>query len=201
MSRFVFMSRIKVNGEETASGYGFNPDDLSAPQDPYAISKLNAKNGPLQITSKTGLEVIIIRPPLAYGPGVKGNFASLIRWINRGWPLPLGAINKCRSMLALENLVSFTALCADIEASPGAKNQIFLVSDEEDFSTSELLRKIGKVHGLNSHLFPMPVGVIQFEARLMNAVSLTDRLLGSFVIDRSKARDTLGWHPICIMDE
>lgn len=199
--RFVFMSTIKVNGEETAPGCRFNADDLTNPHDPYAISKCEAENGLLEIARKTGLEIIIIRPPLVYGPGVKGNFASLIRWINRGWPLPLGAIHNRRSMLALENLISFAALCADIEASPNVKNQIFLVSDGEDVSTSELLRKIAKAYGRNSHFLPLPVWGIRFAARLMNNKSLADRLLGSLVIDDSKAREMLGWRPPVTMDE
>ena len=199
--RFVFMSTIKVNGEETAPGCRFKPDDLKNPQDPYAVSKCEAENGLLEIARKTGLEVIIIRPPLVYGPGVKGNFALLIRWINSGWPLPLGAIHNRRSMLALENLVSFAALCADIEASPNVKNQIFLVSDGEDVSTSELLRKIAKAYGRNSRLLPLPVGGIRFAARLMSKASIADRLLGSLVIDDSKAREMLGWRPPVTMDE
>ena len=199
--RFVFMSTIKVNGDETAPGCRFKPDDLTNPQDPYAVSKCEAENGLLEIARKTGLEVIIIRPPLVYGPGVKGNFALLIRWINSGWPLPLGAIHNRRSMLALENLVSFAALCADIEASPNVKNQIFLVSDGEDVSTSELLRKIAKAYGCNSHLLPLPVGGIRFAARLMSKASIADRLLGSLVIDDSKAREMLGWRPPVTMDE
>lgn len=199
--RFVFMSTIKVNGEETVPGCRFKPDDLTAPQDPYAISKWEAENGLLEIARKTGLEVVIIRPPLVYGPGAKGNFASLIRWINRGVPLPLGAIHNCRSMLALENLVSFAALCADIEASPNAKNQVFLVSDGEDVSTSELLRRVAKAYGRNSRLLPVPVGLLWFAARLIGKASLAHRLLGSLVIDGSKAREMLGWRPPVTMDE
>ena len=199
--RFVFMSTIKVNGEETAPGCRFNPDDLSAPQDPYAISKCEAENGLLEIARKTGLEVIIIRPPLVYGPGVRGNFAYLIRWVNKGWPLPLGAIHNRRSMLALENLVSFAALCADSKASPNAKNQIFLVSDGEDVSTSELLRKVAKAYGRNSYLLPLPAGGVRFAARLINKEFLADRLLGSLLIDGSKAQEMLGWSPPFTMDE
>jgi nucleoside-diphosphate-sugar epimerase len=199
--RFVFMSTIKVNGEETIRGCRFKPDDLPVPHDPYAISKWEAENVLLEISQKTGLEVVIIRPPVVYGPRVEGNFASLIRWINRGVPLPLGAIHNCRSMIALENLVSFAALCADAEASPNAKHQTFLVSDGEDVSTSELLRKVAKAYGRNSYLIPVPVGLIRFAARLMNKASLADRLLGSLVIDGSKALELLGWKPVVSMDE
>lgn len=199
--RFVFMSTVKVNGEETAPGCRFKPDDLTAPQDAYAISKLEAEIGLLEIARKTGLEVVIIRSPLVYGPEVKGNFASLVRWVNTGLPLPLGAIRNCRSMLSLENLVSFVALCADIEASPNAKNQVFLVSDGEDISTSELLRRVMKAYGCNTQLLPIPTGVIRFAARLINKAPLADRLLGSLVIDGSKARELLGWSPPLTMDE
>lgn len=199
--RFVFMSSIKVNGERTAPGCYFNPNDVSAPQDPYAISKLEAENGLLEIARKTRLEVIILRPPIVYGPGVKGNFASLIRWIDRGWPLPLGAIHNHRSMLALENLVSFTALCADIEASPNAKNQIFLLSDGEDVSTTELLRKIARAYGRKSRLVPLPAAAIRLLARMTNKASLADRLLESLVINGSKAHEMLGWSPPLTMDE
>ena len=199
--RFVFISTIKVNGEETAPGCRFKPDDLTAPQDPYAISKWEAENGLLEIARKTGLEVVIIRPPLIYGPGVKGNFVSLIQWVKSGMPLPLGSIHNCRSMLALENLLSFAALCADIEASPNAKNQVFLVSDGEDVSTSELLRRVAKAYGRNSRLLPVPVGLLWFAARLIGKASLAHRLLGSLVIDGSKAREMLGWRPPVTMDE
>lgn len=199
--RFIFMSTIKVNGEETPPGNRFKADDSPAPRDLYAISKWEAEQELLEIACKTGLEVVIIRPPLVYGPGVKGNFAFLIRWINRGWPLPFGAIHNQRSMLALENLVSFAALCADIDASPNAKNQIFLVSDGNDVSTRELLRKIAKAYGRNSYLFPLPVGVIKVTARLMNKASLADRLLGSLILDGSKAWEMLGWSPSVTMDE
>jgi nucleoside-diphosphate-sugar epimerase len=199
--RFVFMSTIKVFGEESAPGCCFKPDDQTAPQGPYAISKLEAENGLLEIARKTGLEVIIIRSPLVYGPGVKGNFASLIRWVSSGVPLPLGAIHNCRSMLALENLVSFAAVCADIEAFPNTKNQIFLVSDGEDVSTTELLRKIANAYGCKSQFHQLPVGLIRFAARLMNKASLADRLVESLVIDGSKAREMFGWKPPLTMDE
>jgi nucleoside-diphosphate-sugar epimerase len=199
--RFVFMSTINVNGEEAIPGRRFKPNDLTCPQDSYAISKREAENGLLEIARKTGLEVVIIRPPLVYGLGVKGNFASLVSWINKGVPLPLGSIHNCRSMLALENLVSFAAFCADIEASPNAKNQVFLVSEGEDISTSELLRRVAKAYGRNSRLLPVPVGLISFAARLIGNASLADRLLGSSVIDGSKALKILGWPPPVSMDE
>jgi nucleoside-diphosphate-sugar epimerase len=193
--RFVFMSTVKVNGEETFSEYSLKPDDLPTPHDPYAISKWEAEQHLLEISKKTGLEVVIVRPPLVYGPGVQGNFKTMIQWVRSGIPLPLGYIHNKRSMIALENLISFTALCADIEASPNAKDQVFLVADGDDVSTSELLRRIANAYGCSSRLLPVPVGVIRFLARLMNRESICNRLLGSLVVDVSKARDMLGWSP------
>lgn len=199
--RFVFMSTIKVNGEETAPGSSFSHDDPVDPKDPYAISKWEAEQGLLEIAQRTGLEVVIIRPPLVYGPGVKGNFASLIKWVQNGIPLPLGAIHNRRSMIALDNLVNFTALCADIDASPNAKGQVFLVSDGEDVSTAELLRKVAKAYRRNSRLFRVPEGLMRVAARSMGKASIADRLFGSLVVDDSKARQMLGWHPQLSMDE
>ena len=199
--RFVFMSTIKVNGEETAPGCSFRPDGPVDPKDPYAISKWEAEQGLFEIAKRTGLEVVIIRPPLVYGPGVKGNFASLVKWVQNGTPLPLGAIHNRRSMIALDNLVNFTVLCADIDASPNAKAQVFLVSDGEDVTTAELLQKVAKAYGFSNYLFSVPVGLIRLAARLMGKSSPADRLLGSLVIDDSKARQMLGWHPQVSMDE
>lgn len=199
--RFVFMSTIKVNGEETAPGCSFSHDDPVDPKDPYAISKWEAEQGLLEMAKSTGLEVVIIRPPLVYGPGVKGNFATLIKWVKNGIPLPLGAISNRRSMIALDNLVNFTALCADIQASPNAKGQVFLVSDGEDVSTAELLRKVAKAYRCNSRLLRVPEGLMCMAARWMGKTSIADRLFGSLVIDDSKARQILGWHPPSSMDE
>ena len=200
VKRFVFMSTVKVNGEETFPGYDLKPEDSPAPHDPYAISKWEAEQRLYEISKKTGLDVVIIRPPLVYGPGVQGNFATMIQWVRSGIPLPLGYINNKRSMIALENLVSFTALCADIEASPNAKDQVFLVADGDDVSTSELLRRIANAYGCSSRLLPVPVGVIWFLACLMGGESIANRLLGSLVVDASKARDMLGWAPPINMD-
>lgn len=199
--RFVFMSTIKVNGEETALGCSFSPNNPVAPKDPYAISKWEAEQGLLTFAQRTGLELVIIRPPLVYGPGVKGNFASLIKWVKNGVPLPLGAIHNRRSMIGLDNLVNFTALCADIDASPNAKGQVFLVSDGEDVSTAELLRKVAKAYRRNSRLFRVPEGLMRVAARWMGKDSIADRLFGSLVVDDSKARQMLGWHPQLSMDE
>ena len=199
--RFVFFSSVKVNGEATIAGHVFTELDIPTPMDAYGRSKMEAERGLLEIAKSTGLDVVIIRSPLVYGPGVKGNFASLIKWIKNGVPLPLGAVHNRRSMIALENLVSFTALCTDIAASPNAKGQVFLVSDGDDVSTAELLRRVAKAYGCRTRLFPAPVRLMHVAARWIGKASLADRLLGSLVIDDSKARQMLRWDPPFSMDE
>lgn len=199
--RFVYISSIKVNGEQTASNIPFRAEDIPAPEDAYGISKLEAEQGLLALARNTGMEVVIIRPPLVYGPGVKGNFASMVRWVRKGMPLPLGAVHNNRSLVALENLVDFMALCADPERSPRAANEVFLISDGEDVSTTELLRKVAKAYNVASRLLPIPVICIQTLARLMGKRVVADRLLGSLVVDSSKARGLLGWKPVFSMDE
>lgn len=199
--RFVFLSSVKVNGEATIASQVFTELDLPAPLDAYGRSKMEAEQGLLEIAKGTGLEVVIIRPPLVYGPGVKGNFASLIKWVKNGVPLPLGSVDNLRSMIALDNLVNFTALCTNIALSPNAKGQVFLVSDGEDVSTAELLRRVAKAYGCRARLFSVPVRLMHMVARWMGKASVADRLLGSLVVDDSKARQMLGWHPPSSMDE
>ena len=202
VQRFVFVSTIKVNGETTEPERGcFGPDDMPVPQDPYAVSKWEAEQRLIEIERDTKMEVVIVRPPLVYGPGVKGNFASIIRLLKKEIPLPLGAIHNQRSMIALDNLVSFIALCIDIESSPNARGQIFIISDGEKVSTSDLLRKIAKAYGLRDRLFPAPVGFLYLGMRLMGMASIADRVFGSLVVDDSKAHEMLGWSPSVSMDE
>lgn len=199
--RFVYISSIKVNGEHTASNIRFHAEDIPAPEDAYGISKLEAEQGLLALARNTGMEVVIIRPPLVYGPGVKGNFASMVRWVRKGMPLPLGAVHNKRSLVALENLVDFIALCADPERSPRAANEVFLISDGEDVSTTELLRKVASAYNVAPRLLPIPDLWIQTAARLLGKRAVADRLLGSLVVDTSKARGLLGWKPVVSMDE
>jgi nucleoside-diphosphate-sugar epimerase len=199
--RFVFISSIKVNGELTLSGRSFLPDDTPAPEDAYAISKLEAERGLMAISRDTGIEIVIIRPPLVYGPGVKGNFAAMIRWIRRGVPLPLGAVHNRRSLVALANLVDFIVLCADRERSPRAANEVFLIADGEDVSTTELLRKVARAYGGKPRLLPVPARWMRFAAGLLGKGAVADRLLGSLVVDSLKARDLLGWRPVISMNE
>ncbi len=199
--RFVYISSIKVNGEHTSSNIPFRAEDIPAPEDAYGVSKLEAEQGLFALARKTGMEVVIIRSPLVYGPGVKGNFASMVRWVRKGMPLPLGALHNKRSLVALENLVDFIALCADPDLSPRAANEVFLISDGEDVSTPELLRKVANAYSVAPRLLPIPVVWIQFVARLVGKQAIADRLLGSLVVDSSKARDFLGWKPVVSMDE
>jgi nucleoside-diphosphate-sugar epimerase len=204
VKRFVFLSSIKVNGEETflrPRPSVFKPDDEFIPTDHYGLSKFEAEQGLLTLAKKTSMEVVIIRPPLVYGPNAPGNFASIINWLRRGVPLPFGAINNKRSLVALDNLVSFIALCADRSQSPKAVNQVFLISDGEDVSTTELLHKVAYALDKKSWLMPVPVSLMSFAARLIGKGDVANRLFGSLQVDSSKARELLGWQPVITMDE
>jgi len=198
VERFVFISSIKVNGELTTSGQCFTADDIPAPEDPYGISKREAEEGLQQIAAETGLEVVIIRPPLVYGPGVKGNFASMIKLIAKGLPLPFGAIRNKRSLVSVENLVDLIIKCTD---HPAAANQVFLVSDGEDLSTSELLRRVGNAMGQPARLMPVPAKLLQCVASFLGKNAMAQRLLGSLQVDISKTREVLGWKPTVSVDE
>lgn len=199
--RFVFMSSVKVNGEATPESHALSEKDAPAPQDAYAWSKWEAEQGLLALARETGMEVVIIRPTLVYGPGVKGNFAQLVRWVCKGLPLPFGAVDNRRSLLALENLVDFVALCADRERSPQAANEVFLLSDGEDVSTTGLLRKVARAYDVKPRLLPVPIGLMRAVAIAQGKSAVADRLLGSLVVDSSKARALLGWRPVVSMDE
>jgi nucleoside-diphosphate-sugar epimerase len=200
VKRFVFLSSIKVNGEISLFDQPFRPDDIPAPGDAYAISKAAAENGLRELVREIGLEVVIIRPPVVYGVGVKGNFASMVRWLRKGLPLPFGAVHNRRSLVGLDNLVDFIALCADRERSPRAANEVFLISDGEDLSTTELLRKVARAYGVKPRLVPVPARWIRFATGLWGKEAMADRLLGSLVVDGSKTRDLLGWRPLVSMD-
>jgi nucleoside-diphosphate-sugar epimerase len=190
--RFIYISSIKVNGEWTPPGEPFTAEDTPAPEDHYGISKLEAEQGLQELAAETGMEVVIIRPPLVYGPGVKGNFASMMKLVGRELPLPLGAVQNSRSLVALDNLVDFVNTCI---SHPAAANQVFLVSDGEDLSTTELLRAIARAMGRRSRLIPVPARVLLFGASLLGKSAVAKRLLGSLQVDISKNRDMLGWHP------
>jgi nucleoside-diphosphate-sugar epimerase len=196
--RFIFVSSVKVNGESTLLGKQFSALDKPDPQDPYGISKYEAEKGLLKLASDTGMEVVIIRPPLVYGPGVKANFVSMMRWLALGVPLPLGAVHNQRSFVALDNLVDLIVTCLD---HPAAANQTFLVSDGEDLSTTQLLQRMGRALGKPARLIPVPVGLMTFAASLLGKGAVASRLFGSLQVDSSKVRDLLGWKPVVTVDE
>jgi nucleoside-diphosphate-sugar epimerase len=195
--RLVFVSSIGVNGAETFER-PFGAEDEGAPQTPYAVSKYEAELGLQALAAKTEMEVVIIRPPLVYGSGAPGNFASLMRWLRRGVPLPLGAINNQRSLVALDNLVDLLVTCL---THPGAANQIFLVSDGEDVSTPELLRHMGQAMGRPARLVPVPASLLKLVAAMLGKQDMARRLCGSLQIDMSKTEELLGWRPPFSIDK
>ncbi|UMY62935.1 SDR family oxidoreductase [Pseudomonas sp. LS.1a] len=190
--RFIFVSSIKVNGEQTRPGQAYRADDTPYPVDPYGISKHEAEQGLVALGAQTGMEIVIIRPVLVYGPGVKANFLSMMRWLDRGVPLPFGAIHNRRSLVALDNLVDLVLTCID---HPAAANQVFLVSDGEDLSTTELLARMAKALGKPAHLLPVPAWLLSSGAKLMGKGALSQRLCGSLQVDIDKTRKLLGWQP------
>jgi nucleoside-diphosphate-sugar epimerase len=197
-TRFVFISSVKVNGESTQLGRAFTETDAPNPQDAYGQSKHEAEQGLRQLSVDTGMEVVIIRPPLVYGPGVKANFAALMRAVRRGLPLPLGAVHNQRSLVALDNLVDFIVTCI---THPQAANQTFLVSDGQDLSTTELVRGMAQAAGVPARLLPMPVWALQAGAALLGKGDAVQRLSGNLQVDMSKARSLLGWVPPVSVEE
>ncbi len=192
VKRFVFVSSIKVNGEESAIGAPLNAEDQARPVDPYGISKMEAEQGLQQLARTKGIEVVSIRPPLVYGPGVKANFRSMMAMINRGIPLPLGAIHNKRSFIGIDNLVDLIVTCIE---HPNAANQTFLVSDGKDVSTTELAQSIGTALGKPIWLIPVPVKYIKLVAGMLGKREVVQRLCGTLQVDISKAKDLLGWVP------
>ena len=199
VKRFVFLSSIKVNGEFTKQGQSFTADDAPAPEDPYGISKYEAENLLRQIAAETGMEVVIIRPPLVYGPGVKANFQSMMRLLARGVPLPLAAVTENRrSLVALDNLVDLIVTCL---SHPAAANQTFLVSDGEDLSTAQLLKRLGAAMGHPARLFYLPTALLKLGANVLNKSGVCQRLFGSLRVDTTKTRQLLAWTSPMSVDE
>ena len=190
--RFIFISSIKVNGESTSNGEPFKPDDMPNPQDYYGRSKHEAEIALMRLSVQTGMEIVIIRPPLVYGPKVKGNFAYLIKLVEKGIPVPFGAVNNQRSLIGLNNLIDLIIRCID---HPAAANQVFLAGDGEDLSTSELLLRIGEAMGRPVRLVPVPAGILQFGATMLGKKAMAQRLLGSLQVDINKTCEMLDWKP------
>ena len=199
VKRFIFLSSVKVNGEFTETGQPFTADDAPLPKDPYGVSKYEAETLLQKIATETGIEVVIIRPPLVYGPGVKANFESMMRWLVRGVPLPLAAMtNNRRSLVALDNLVDLIAMCL---SHPAAANQTFLVSDGEDLSSAQLLKRMGAAMGHPARLFYLPPALLKLGASVLNRPGIYQRLCGSLQLDIAKTRQVLGWTPPVSVDE
>lgn len=192
VKRFIFMSTVKVNGEQTMKERPFTEKDAPMPQNPYAVSKYEAEQALLKLAAETQLEVVIIRSPLIYGEGVKANFLSLLKMVHLGIPLPLGAIENKRSFVYLENLHSLIMCCIE---HPNAANQIFLVSDGQDLSTPELLRYCATAMGVGAHLIPVPESWCMISASLFGHEDAIHRLFDTLQVDISKAKKLLDWEP------
>lgn len=192
---FVFISTIKVNGEGRQAAY--RETDVAAPEDAYAVSKWEAEQGLDAIAKETGLEVVVLRPPLVYGPGVRGNFLRLMQLVESGFPLPLGRVENCRSLLFLGNLVDAIRVCLE---HPAAAGRTYLLSDGEDVSSAELVRKLAAAMGRRPRLLPVPVGVIRFVAKLAGKSAEASRLLDSLAVDSRRIHEELGWSPPFSLD-
>ena len=196
--RFVFLSSVKVHGESSKLGHPFSIADDPSPADPYSVSKWEAEIALRDVAQKTGIDLVIVRPPLVYGPGVRANFLTMLRWISRGWPLPLGDLDNRRSFLALENLADLICACC---SHPAAAGQTFLASDDEDLSTTELLQRLGDAIGRPAHLFRVPEVALCMGAALLGRRQQVHRLLSSLQVDITDTRRRLDWSPSVRVDE
>lgn len=197
--RFVFVSSVKVNGEQTTADRPFTSEDSPAPVDPYGQSKAEAERELADMAAKARLELVVVRPSLVYGPGVKANFAALVGLVRRGWPLPFGAITENRrSMIAIDNLTDLLAHCV---RHPEAAGQVFLASDGEDVSTAELVQRIAAALGRKANLVSLPPELLMAVARIAGKAAVAERLLGSLRVDISSARAHLGWSPPVTMQD
>jgi nucleoside-diphosphate-sugar epimerase len=188
--RFVYLSSIKVNGEQ--SGTPFTEQDLPKPQDPYAVSKWETEQALAQVSAETGMETVVVRSPLVYGPGVGGNFLQLLKILQRGIPLPIASVQNRRSLVYRGNLVDALLCCMRDGRAAG---QTYLVSDGEDLSTPELIRRLGRAMGVKARLWPFPIPLLRWMGQLAGKKGVVDRLLGSLQVDSSKIRRELDWHP------
>lgn len=199
VKRFIFLSSIKVNGESTLQEHKFTADDIPNPEDAYAVSKLEAEQSLFKIAYDTGMEVVIIRSPLVYGPGVKANFQSLMNAVRQGIPLPLASVTvNLRSLIAVDNLVDFIIKCI---THPNAGNQIFLASDDEDLSTADLLHRMYKAIGTPDKLFHLPLWCLKLFLMAVRKESVYTRLCGSLQLDINKSKQLIGWKPPLSVDE
>lgn len=196
VKRLVYVSTVKVMGEESDTAY--KEDSPLAPRDPYGISKAEAESALQRIADETGLEVVIVRPPLVYGPGVKANFRQLMSAVSRGVPLPFASIRNKRSLVYIENLGDALACCA---THPNAAGKTYLISDGVDLSTPELIRRIAAAFGRSARLFPFPCWLMRLAGKITGKTATVDRLIGSLQVDSSRIKKELGWVPPYTMEE
>jgi UDP-glucose 4-epimerase len=196
--RFVFISSVKVMGESTLPGAPFSVNDVPKPVDPYGVSKWEAEQQLASLCRETGMELVVIRPPLVYGPGVKANFLSMVKWVHRGVPLPLGAIHNRRSLVALDNLVDCIITTTQ---HPSAAGHTFFVSDDHDVSTTDLLRGIARSLGKSARLIPIPMSLFNTAARLLRRPAIAQRLCGSLQLDIRHTKEVLNWTPPLQFDQ
>lgn len=197
VKRFIFMSTIGVNGDNSGDN-PYTESDQPYPHNPYSVSKHEAELVLQRISQETGIEVVIMRAPLVYGPGNPGNFLSLLRIVSKGIPFPLASVTNRRSLIYVGNLVDAMAICA---THPAAAGQTYLVSDGEDVSTPELIRLTAKALGISARLFPLPLTLMRLAGKLTGKNGAVNRLTGSLTVDSSKIRRELGWVPPFTMDE
>ncbi len=196
--RFIFISSVKVMGESTLAGTAFSVNDVPKPVDPYGVSKWEAEQQLATLCQETGMELVVIRPPLVYGPGVKANFLSMIKWVDRAIPLPLGAIHNQRSLVALDNLVDCIITTTHHRAAAG---QTFFVSDNHDVSTTNLLRGIARALGKKPLLIPVSMSLFNIVARLLRRPAIAQRLCGSLQLDIRHTMQVLDWKPPLNFDQ
>lgn len=194
--RFVFLSSVKVHGEDSGSR-AFRESDAPRPEDAYGRSKLAAEQGLRELADRSGLELIVIRPPLVYGPGVKANFLRLLRWVDSGWPLPFGSVDNRRSLINADNLVDAIACCVEHPAARGS----FLVSDAESVSTPELVSRIARVLNRPARLIATPLALLHLAGFVAGRSGEIRRLTGNLVVDISRASQVLDWRPTHSLDE
>ena len=198
IKRFIYISSIKVHGERNHADSAIVEDAQLEPVDPYGISKLEAEQGLLKVAQDTGMEVVIIRPPLIYGPGVKANFETMMKWLNKNRPLPLGAVKNRRSLVGIDNLCSLIETCIE---HPNAANQAFLVSDQDDVSITELLAKLKSSLASSSALIPVPISLMKLGATMGGKGTVAQRLFDDLYVSSEKATQLLGWNPPYSMQE
>ena len=196
--RFIFLSTIGVNGNSTDYGEIFTETSASLPHDPYSVSKHEAEVGLRAISKSTGMEIVIIRPTLVHGSKAPGNFGKLTRFVTKGLPLPLASIDNRRSLVGIDNLVDFIITCLE---HPAAANETFLVSDGEDLSTPDLIRRMARAMNRPARLLPVPKSVLMAVASMLGKRDMAQRLCGSLQVDISKSRTLLGWNPPVSVDE